>query len=465
MIRILHQALLAGPCFENPTGGPIDAYVNSMQEAQLATSRELVDGLHGGVRSGRMLPVEASRRLADMADEIERELAATDGTTEENGSSIDRGELSALALLARYHSRKILAGAGLALFYASGDESALQSAEANAAAALELWRLTRVTGTVRNSQRMFGPRSEDSWENDRAIVRRDLARLGEVQALLERFGLFDLGLDFGPPLGRGAEVFRYESVEGRFRLLDSQMVYSGRRGYGWLDAEVIRPSEQVSAPPGPEGQWRRDELLFPSAALYGDFLRGSRRATLLVDLEDGDYRITSVVANTPDLASGSFQIRCAGPATQQPAIGYRPGEYGDKQMDVEVAGGRLALDFVPEPGKDWLVSGIIFTRRVPHIAHVPVLSADAGTFTNIRVTITAPDGMRSASLCEIAPSRTPATSELMRDGSQFSGRLEYKKEWEGKTVQYHIEAVDAAGHVSRLPSRGEFVVLIRRAGE
>jgi hypothetical protein len=467
MIGVLHQALSAGPCFENPTGGVIDSYQNSMQQAHLATSGEFADELLRGIKSGRMLPEEASRCLADMADVIDRALRATDGSTDEKGSSADRGELTALAQLARYHSQKILAAAGLALFDACGDESALRSAEAHAAAGLEVWRrLTRLTDAVHSPTGMFGPRDDDRWENDQAIVRRDISRLAEVQALFKRYGLFDLGLDFGPPLAPRVDGFQNESVERRFRLLDSQMVYSSQLGYGWLGAEGIRASEQILTPLAFQQERAREELLFPSAVLYGDFLRGSRKTTLLVNLEDGDYRITSVVANTPELASGNFQIRSVGTGKEKAAIGYRPGEYGDKYMDVLVTGGRLALDFVPEPGKDWLVSGLIFIRHVPHIGHVPVRSARAGTYTNITVSITAPDGMSSASLYETIPSRTaPATCELTRDGSQFSGRLEWKKEWEGKRISYHIEAVDGAGHVGRLPSQGEFIVNITKAGE
>ena len=457
---------------EKQMGGVLDFYleVKPADAARFATFQEYVAKRLQGVRSARMLPQEASRRLAAMADGIESAIASADATLrpgENKEYAANRIDLKVLALLARYHSRKILAGANLALFYATGDESVLQSAESHAAAGLEIWeRLVQLTDGVYYPRMIFGPQDVGHWKDNLVFVRHDVDRLKEVRTLFERYGLFDMGLDFGPkvPLRGSAYEPQYAnsySIERRFRLLDQDMTYSRERGYGWRDATGIRSSDPMRIPyTSLEGD-NLDSLALPSEVLYKDFLRGSQSSTLLVDLAEGNYRLTSIVGNTSELASGSFQIRAAGANAQDASISYRAGESGDKSMDVRVEGGRLALDFVPEPSKDWLVSGLVITRHTPHIAHVPLRTVTPGSQTNIAITITAPDGVKLASIQQTVPSQAePITMDLLPDGSQFGTVLDWRSEWDGRDVLYHITAVDGAANVNRLPPKGEFSVRV-----
>jgi len=455
---------------EKQMGGVLDFYieVKPADTAHFATFQEYVAEHLQGVRSAKMLPEEASRKLAAMAKGIEQAVARADATLspgENKEYAANRIDLMVLALLARYHSHKILAGANLTLFYASGDEAALQSAESHAAAGLEIWeQLVRLTDGVYYPHMIFGPQDVGHWKDNLVFVRYDVERLKEVRTLFERYGLFDLGLDFGPKVLQRGSAYEPQyansySIERRFHPLDPDMTYSRERGYGWRDVVGIRSSEQMRIPyTSLEGN-NLDNLALPSGVLYRDFLLGSQSSTLLVDLPDGNYHVTSIVGNTSELASGSFRIRAAG--TKDSSISYRAGESGDKSMDVRVKGGRLDLDFVPEPGRDWLVSGLVITRHAPHIAHVPLRTVAPGSRTNVAVTITGPEGLRLASIQETVPSQAkPITIDLLPEGRQFNAVLDWRSEWDNQNVLYHITAFDAAGNVSRLPGRGEFSVRV-----
>jgi hypothetical protein len=380
----------------------------------------------------------------------------------------NRVDLQVLALLARYHAQKIRAGANLALFYGSGDESPLLTSQAHAAAGLEIWeRLVRLTDGVYYPRMVFGPRDVGHWKDNLVFVRHDVQRLKEVQDLLHRYGLFDLGLDFGPkvaPLRRAYEP-QYAStypIERRFRPLDPETTYARDRGYGWLEGSGITSSPPMNIPyTSLEGD-NLENLALPQAVLYSDFLRGARKSTLLVDLADGDYRITSIVANQPELANGAFQV---GPAGEIPAaasvISYALGETGEKSMDLTVTGGRLALEFVPSVGKDWLVSGLVITRRAPHIAHVPVATASPGLPLRIAATITAPDGIEAAAL-HIQPAGSAEGRQLfmLPSGSQYSVTVTPERKWEGTDVRYLIVARDRGNREVRMPASGEFALRI-----
>lgn len=452
----------------NPMGGVLDYYIEAKPDdtAHYATFQEYAAERRSGKGSTKVLPDEVSRRLSTEAEKTEGVLAKTDAWMSPGkcrDCAADRMKLLFLASLARYHARKILAGASLALFYATGAESELQSAEAHAAAALEIWRRqVRSINGVSSPQMLFSPQEIGYWKP--VFARYDVERLKEVRALFERYALFDLGLDFGPAepstlKSAGLRDAVSQTVEPRFLPLDPGMIYSPERRYGWLDTAGIESSRpiQYSLLEGNDS----DNLFPPIDALYKDFLRGSRRATLVVDLPDGEYRVTSIVGNTSEIASGSFQIRVRGQGARETAITYRAGETGDKRMEARVAAGQLALDFIPEPGKDWLVSGLVFTKHAPHIAHVPLMVVEAGSYTNLVVTVTAPDGVKAATVVQMLPSRArPIPTALLMDQSQFSAVMVWRPEWEGKELLYHITAVDGSGNVAHLPGKRDFVLRV-----
>src|SRR5437867_2900019 len=328
---------------EKQMGGLLDFYieVKPADEARFASFEEYIARRLSGARSAKMTPETASEMLNRMAEDTERALSRAGAflrTDENKEYAANRIDLQVLALLARYHAQKIRAGANLALFYASGDESALRAARSCAAAGLEIWqRLARLTDGVYFSKMVFGPQDVGHWKDNLVFVRHDLQRLEEVQALFDRYGLFELGLDFGPKIMPRRSAYEPEygngySVERRFRSLDPEMNYTRERGYGWRVLTGITASEPMRIPYTSLEGGTLENLLLPSAVLYMDYLRGTQTSALLVDLPDGNYRVTSVVANQPELANGSFQIRAQGrntPGSGENSISYALGETGD----------------------------------------------------------------------------------------------------------------------------------------
>jgi hypothetical protein len=455
---------------EKQCGGLLDFYIQikPADPARFATFDEYVAGRHGRTATGKMMPEEASARLQRMANATERALERADAriNAANREYAANRLDLTVLALLARYHARKIHAGGHLALFYATGDAAALTTARSDAAAALAVWeQLVRVTDGVYHPKMVFGPQDTGHWKDNLAFVRHDLARLDEIRELFESYGLFDVALDFGAPVKPRARSYEPQyasdySVERRFRPLDPGMVYTRERGYGWRDTAGIQASDPMQIPYASlEGDNTRN-LQLPSGMLYRDYLRSPRPSTLVIDLPDGDYRITTVVSNLPEVAAGPFEVKAG-----KNAISYVLAETGDKSMDITVTGGSLAIDFVPGPGKDWLVSGLVVTRRAPHIGHAPFPTVAPGTRINLRCTVTSPDAIDRATLIYTIRGGKPVSVPLTGYRTDFSADLKLPDQSRGREVLYWITAADSRGGEGRWPAQGAHLLRLGRDSE
>ena len=354
------------------------------------------------------VPENVAGELRDLAGQVEKAV----GDVTLAGCEGCRTDLRALALLARYHARRITQAAGLSLFNASGDLSSLRAAMADAAAGSELWE--RLLQAIDPPGVLFGPDEAASCRRDAAGVRRRVQRLAEFELTLLRYGLFDLGFDFGPRTNAGPA--------GRFTTLYPGSPY-------WNGKPVLRSSGLTPDPP-----------------LFGGYLQGTGNATLATDLPPGEYRVACVVINRPEVAGGSFAIRVG-----NGVISYASGETGEKSTDAAVAAGRLTVEFVPGSGGDWLVSGLVITRRVPHIGWVPVRSAALDAPLFLSPTITAPDGVRQAALqCDGGPAGQMSVP-LQGDGIQFTARVDWARSWGSVRPRCRIVASDSRGVTAATP--------------
>ncbi len=444
---------------EKLMGGLLDIYVDvkPADEGRIESFADFAAARIRGVPLSKMTPEETSRRLYALADEAELELHNPDTS---GSPPTYRITLEGLMLFARYYARKILAGASLALFYESNDAAFLRTATSHAVADLEIWeRLVRFADAKDLPVEIFGQADAVAWNGSLVLVRHDVQRLQEARKHLERYGLFDLGFDFGPRIKPAHNPYgllyaRAFSLERRFSPLDPEMTYSPKRGYGWLDCRGITASAPVPlADPTLSGGLLTDPTP-PSDAHPSGFLRGRNKSTLQVDMPDGDFRVTSVISNQPEVAMGSFQIRASaeGKAPAE-AITYPAGETGDKSMNVRVRNGKLVLEFVPERGEDWLVNRLIIARRNPHIGHVPIFAAAAGATTTVSATITAPEGIARADL-HLSINNRMLTVPMLPDTLEFSARIDWPPAWVRSEVAYFISAQDTAGHAGRWPATG-----------
>ncbi len=454
---------------EKQMGGLLDFYiqVKPADQARFADLEEYVARRLQDAVSAKMTPDEASERLRRMAAATERAVAQADtvidpASNREYGAN--RVDLLVLTLLARYHSRKILAGASLALFYSSGDAAALRSARSHAAAGLEIWeRVARLTESMYYRKMVFGPQDTGHWRDNLVFVRHDVRRLEEVEELFDEYGIFDLGLDFGPKVVTRRHPYEPAyaasySVERRFRPLDQEMVYSRMRGYGWREAQEIEASRPMHIPYASLEGDNLENLVLPRGVLHRDYLRGTRASTLLVDLPDGEYRVACIVANTPEVGSNPFEVRVRTGAGAS-SVRYGLGETGDRRLDILIVGGQMAIDFLPSEGGDWLLSGLTITRRAPHFGHVPVRTASAGSRANISATVLAPDGIGAAWLHMVDNNgKETARMPLLSDASQFSTTVRWPAS--ACDIGYFITARDRRGEIGRAPANGWFRVAV-----
>ncbi|NWG14617.1 MAG: hypothetical protein HXY20_13905 [Acidobacteria bacterium] len=453
---------------EKQMGGLLDFYieVKPADPARFADFQEYVARRLRGAVSAKMIPEEASERLRRMAEETERAVARADALIDASGNKeyrANRVDLLVLSLLARYHSRKILAGAALALFYSSGDAAVLRSAQSHAAAALGTWeRLARLTEGIYHPRMVFGPQDTGHWKDNLVFVRHDVDRLKEVEELFERYGLFDVGLDFGPKITMRRHPYEPPyatsySVERRFHPLDPETVYSRMRGYGWREANGIEAPAPMRIPYASLEGDNLEGLALPRGVLQRDYLKGTGASTLLVDLPDGEYRVVCLVGNIPEVASGPFEVRARAAADTR-SVRFEPDETGDKWLDVSVTGGQMAIDLLPGQGSEWLVSGLTITRREPHIGHVPMRAVSPGVRTGISATILAPDGVDAAWLHMVSGGRETAVIPLSQDAAEFGASVRWPAS--ADNAGYFITARDKRGCVARAPASGWFNVVV-----
>ncbi len=136
-----------------------------------------------------MAPAAAAAYLRGLGEECvaaARALAPLAGASKELASTLV--DIEALGELALFHAEKIPAAEELALYYASGDASALARALAQLPRARPHWeRLAAVTSGVYTERQVTGPIDSGHWKDKLGLVREDEQRLaviaGDRQAL------------------------------------------------------------------------------------------------------------------------------------------------------------------------------------------------------------------------------------------------------------------------------------------
>jgi hypothetical protein len=386
-----------------------------------------------------MPPEDACRQLEGLADEIG-----------ESGSPDSR----AASRIALFYSRRISAAWASGLFIAAGDAVLLQTAQAQASAAASLFDRLGMLPQEAVLPAMPGWLLPGSAVDCRAVLHYDIAQLTEAESLLKRYGLLDLGLDFG-----AGPTEQYCARAPRLFPFGPADLYDPRKGFGWLETEGIASSPQIQPPDfGLLTGGRRRETPQPPQAFSGGFLRGRSRARLRLDLPDGSYRITSIVRNQAEMATGSFLITAAGEADNAGGrILYSAGEAGEKTMNAEAHGGMLLLGFKPQEGSDWLVGGLTVTRRIPHFGHLPLRKMEEGLPVLLHSTITAPEEPVMAEVCIVAGGRSQIVP-LVPEGLNHSARISLDKNRTARQAEYYFRATDAAGHSARWPATGSFPI-------
>ena len=284
----------------NP-GGLIDYYVASPpgERRFVAGIAEAVTDELSGRASAKQTPADTARKLDRLAGAIEAALAAarehlTPGHAEWLAIEPD---FQVAALLARFHARRQAAAVALARFGETSERETIRRARSEAQAALDIWkRLADLTGGLYPAEMAFGPEDTGHWKDKLPYLEHDARTLEERERLLDRFGTFEHGFDFGakPEAGRGRIA---TSVEPRFRPVDPTSVYDDERGYGWVtqgEREAVALAE--ARPEIVRATERRPDGL-PSNALFGDSIRGHGPQVFRIRTGDGAFQVSLLAPN------------------------------------------------------------------------------------------------------------------------------------------------------------------------
>jgi hypothetical protein len=197
-----------------------------------------------------------------------------------------------LAMLARYHALKQTATDQVTYFDATGDRAALESATRDLKAALAVWeRLVRLTDGLYPAEMAFGPEDIGHWKDKLPYVRHDLELVKERAELLDKFGRFDFGFDFGAPVKTPANLASFlpedpasyrarafvlaNTLAPRFLPVDPDMRYADSRGYGWT-SDGRRAAEAIPLTPYLEIRAvAKNPANLPHDVLYRDYIRGT----------------------------------------------------------------------------------------------------------------------------------------------------------------------------------------------
>ncbi len=280
-----------------PSGAP--RYIASIEEAA-------ADQVSGRA-SAKQVPDETAARLREFAAAIDAAVDRADRLlgADHAGWLETKPGLEASSLLARFHAYRLVGAERLAVFYRTADRAALEQARSELSNAAEAWdQLASMPNALVPAGSSAGMRR---------VLKADAEVLEEREWMLDRFGSFDYGFDFGPTARAG--------LEPRF-VAGTLGAYDEARGFGWVSEEPRPEVATTDAPPGGlESQ------------LFRDFIRGHTPKTFRVRTGDGEFLVSLL---TPD-----------GNATTAPR--------------TPVNG---VVD-VPMPGGEWELSGIIVKRVQP----------------------------------------------------------------------------------------------------
>jgi hypothetical protein len=382
----------------NP-GGLIDSYKEVLPSdwRMVASVQEAVHHRLRGVPSAKQTPEETAARLDRLASRIERavERVAALGSADRAEWRSSEPDFRVLAGLARYHARKRVAALHLVRFDSTAERAALDRSERELESANRIWeRLAELTDGVYPEEMAFGPDEIGHWKDKLAYLRHDLALVRERREVLDRFGRFAFGFDFGGPPApviipvsyRNDPYIRQHHVAARFRLVDSSTGFTDSAGYGWAAPGARR---SVALPLTPYLELRggaRNPGHLPHDVLFRDFIRGTGAQEFLIAAPEGEY-----------------QVQVLAP---------------DRTIRTVTLESRSGLIRVPFAGAEWVVSGLV-VRSVPEPAPVAWPAASAPSPPRPAL-IHAPPAEARAGV------PLPLTLEIGRAGPISAVRLHYR---------------------------------------
>lgn len=357
----------------NP-GGLIDAYmdVRPSDWRMIASIREAVRNRLDGTASAKQTPEQTAALLNAAALGTEQAVARADTRIPPTHGEWHASEpdFLVLAALARYHAHKQLAAYDLALFDKTASAEALARARREVEAGIEVWeKLVKLTDGLYPEEMAFGPDDIGDWKDKLPYVRHDLVSIEERETVLQRFGRFALGFDFGGPVRtppnhsyRNDPFVWNNTVEPRFLPIGPQSMFSEDTGYGWV-TDADREAEALPLTPYAEIRaTQKNPAHLPVNLLYGDSIHGHGAQTFRARTGDGQF---TALLLYPD---GSAAKRETAAQNGYVDIRFPEADWNISGLVIQSAEPRPA-PVIPPPPK--------FGSR-PQMTHIPPASAIAG---------------------------------------------------------------------------------------
>jgi hypothetical protein len=191
----------------------------------------------------------------------------------------------------------------------------------------------------------FGPEDIGHWKDKLPYVRHDLESLRQREEILEKFGRFDFGFDFGAAVNPARDPARYRSipyslqnsVAPRFEAVDEKSEHWASEG----------PREAVGIPLAPYLEVRavaREPKQLPHDVLLRDYIRGSGAQQFVLKAPEGEYEVLFL---HPDGTTDSAAAKSDGTL----AIRFPEGEWSVSGLVIKGARSKepLPLWRAPKP--------------------------------------------------------------------------------------------------------------------
>jgi hypothetical protein len=439
---------------EIDAGGPIDHNMIAPpgEETLFATAREYAKSVVAQKMTAKRSPFDCARDLDGFAEAIETpldQLKTLPGLEDSLEYHTIRADFAALAALARYQAAKSRATGNLALFYASGDRTFLDLAEAEAREGVRFWDVLCEITEVYYDQLHYGP-SGGHWKDNIPRVAYDLRRIQRVRDLFEKFGLFQHGFDFGPswPYRHPSRAATGLEPEPRFQDADYEARYTPEKGSGWTQTAGLRAFSFGQLPhnivwgvhfitPGKS----YDPAVVGTMPLDGltqRYVMSDQPHTFQIDVPDGEYEVTVI---TPAVMQSKTIVTVA----DVPMELGNPGQTFEKTF-LEVRGGTITIEGAPVH-TSWALAGLVIRPRAPLIAHLAPLVLHAGEDWTVSATATAPDGIRAMRLGYRVNGEWHE-ADMQGDGTVFQCIVSAVN-LQGDAIPYFLTAEDGRGTVTR----------------
>ncbi|MCJ7563100.1 MAG: hypothetical protein MUP52_00745, partial [Candidatus Aminicenantes bacterium] len=331
------------------------------------------------------------------------------------------------------------------------------------------------------------------WKDNIRFVEDDLKQLKYQEELFQITQNSDYAFDFGAePLTATTEAWstvysNHYMVEPRFRGVFPSSRFDPATGFGWIEARDLT----ADRPRNISGYvWQganKNAPALPGEALLGDFIRGSQPAVFRIDLPEGHYQGTVIVTDKSAKATdhGPMSVSVVERFGDRPIIErqvVRAGQTLIKRFNFNMTGERFTtfrLKFSADPGADYVVNAVMFTRVEPHIAHIPIPTARPGQ--NLRVTagVTLPPPPNdehpltslgiitsNASTLEVPSGVVRVTLKYVTGPEGVSRSVDMQtsetasyfatlpaEDVKAGMIRYYFEAEDSTGRVVRLPNQ------------